>query len=161
MRGGALPPALLFAALGLALAFAPRRHIGLCLGILVVVSLGASFAPLGAGWRDTIFLGCWASLVVIALTVHLPKGLGLRVALVLTIDAGLWGGGVIALAGDRIDLMKALPAALVCIPGRWLVTTRRQIVIKVLSSWLLAVAVLAATLQITTPTPGYVADHMD
>jgi hypothetical protein len=41
------------------------------------------------------------------------------------------------------------------------VATKRQIVVKVFASWLIAIALLSATLQVTTPTPGYVPDHMD
>jgi hypothetical protein len=38
---------------------------------------------------------------------------------------------------------------------------RAPIVVKVVSSWLIAVAVLAATLQFLPVTPGYMPDHLD
>jgi len=161
MRGGALPPALLFAAFGFALSFAPRRWFAPCLIILLIVSIGVGRVRIGANWQDPIFLGCWVSVIAAAACVHWPGGVGPRLAVVLAINTGIWGGAVIAVAGGSLDFVKSLPCALVCLPGGWLVATRRQIVIKVLSSWLIAVALLASTLQITTPTPGYVPDHMD
>jgi hypothetical protein len=161
VRGGALPPALLFAAFGFALSFAPRRLFAACLAALVAVAVAVSRVRIGPQWDDDVFLGCWISVLIAAGSVHLPKGLGPRLALVLAVNSGLWGGAVISAAGGPLDLLKALPWALLCLPGAWLVATKRQIVIKVLTSWLIAVALLAGTLQITTPTPGYVADHMD
>ena len=161
MRGGALPPALLFAAFGLALSFAPRRAVAVCLATLVAVAVAVGFINSGPQWQDDVFMGCWISLVVAAASVHLPNGLGPRLALILAINTGLWGGAVISVSGSNLDFLKSLPIALLCLPGGWLVATRRQIAIKVLTSWLIAVALLAGTLQITTPTPGYVPDHMD
>lgn len=161
MRGGALPPALLFAAFGLALSFAPRRAFAPCLGLLVFVAAAIGFLRIGPQWQDAVFLGCWASVVLAAASVHLPGERKLMLVLILALNSGLWGGAVVAASGSRLDLFKSLPLALLCVPGRWLVDTQRQIAIKVLSSWLIAVALLAATLQITTPTPGYAPDHMD
>ena len=161
MRGGALPPALLFAALGLALAFARRRHLAPCIALAAVLAVLVSFIPLGTQWRDPIFLGCWISVIAVAASVHLPGGVGLKLSLFLAADAGLWGGGVIAVAGKPLDLAESIPLVLLCLPGAWLVAGKRGIAVKVLASWLIAVALLAATLQLTTPTPGYVPDHMD
>lgn len=160
MRGGALPPALLCAALGLALSFAPPRARWTGLLVLVAVAIAASLPTLGDRWREAIFLGCWVSVILAAAAVHLPGGLGPRATLSLAANAGLWTGLVIGAAGQPLDLAKALPAALLCLPGAWLVQGRRQIALKVLSSWLVAVAILAASLPLV-PTPGYQADHMD
>ena len=160
MRGGALPPALLCAALGFALAYAPRRVWSAALLALVSVALGVTFIPPPLAWRDPAFVGCWASIVVTALCVHLPRGVGSRLAVGLGVNGGLWTGAVIAVAGARLDLVKAVPWALLCVPGAWLVATRRGLAIKVAASWLIAVALLAASLMLV-PTPGYVPDHMD
>lgn len=160
MRGGALPPALLCAALGFALAFGPRRTMPLALAVLVMSAFAASFFIVPLGWQDGVFLGCWISVAGTALTVHLPKGLGQRLALFLALNAGLWVGAVISTAGSRFDLLKSLPAVLVCWPAAWLVARNRGIAIKVASSWLIAVALLAAGLTLV-PTPGYKPDHMD
>ncbi len=160
MRGGALPPALLCAALGFALAYAPRRIVGYALALLAVTAFGASFLKIPTGWQDGIFLGCWASVVLSALAIHLPRGVGPRLALGLAANSGLWAGAVVAASGSRFDLLKALPAALICVPGAWLVSTKRGLAIKVVASWLIAVSILAAALPLT-PTPGYKPDHMD
>ncbi len=160
MRGGALPPALLCAALGLALAFAPRRALPACLAGLALAALAASFLPLDEAWIEAVFLGCWASVVLAAASVHLPGGLGGRTALVLSVNTGFWAGAVVAAAGGRADLLKALPLALLCFPAAWLVARGRGVVVKVVASWLIAVAVLAATLPLVA-TAGYEPDHMD
>jgi len=161
MRGGALPPALLFAAFGLALSFAPRRYFAPGIALLTLVAVPLSFFRLDAQWQDPIFLASWVSVVVAAASVHLPGERRLPLVVMLALNSGLWGGAVIAASGNKLDLLKALPLTLLCLPGRWLVTKRWQIGIKVLSSWLIAVALLAATLQLTTPTPGYLPDHID
>ena len=160
MRGGALPPALICAALGFALAFAPRRAFALSLALLVAAAGAASLLPLPKASTETVFLGCWASVIVTAAAVHLPGGVGPRLARCLGLNAGAWTGAVIAVAGRPLDLVEALPCALLCIPGAWLVAGRRGIVIKVAASWLIAVSILAASLPLT-PTPGYQPDHMD
>ncbi len=160
MRGGALPPALLCAALGFALAFAPRRMLGPALLLMAVAAIAASFLPVPAPWQDGVFLGLWLSVVIAALAIHLPGGVGPRLALALALNSGLWAGAVIAAAGSRWDLLKSLPVALLCLPGTWLVGTRKGLAIKVAASWLIAVSILAAALPLT-PTPGYKPDHMD
>ena len=160
MRGGALPPALICAALGFALAYAPQRARLVSLGLLVLAAGAASFLVLPTAWQDGIFLGCWASVVLAALAIHLPRGVGPRLAAALALNSGLWAGAVIASAGSRWDLAKALPAVLLCFPAAWLVATRRGIAVKVAASWLIAIAILAAALPLV-PTPGYKPDHMD
>ena len=161
MRGGALPPALLFAAFAFALSFAPRRIFAPSLVIVCIVAIAVSFFPVSAQWRDAVFLGCWTSACLAALSVHLPGGVGRRLALAFAVNSGVWGGAVISASGVPTDLVKSLLLTLLCVPGAWLVATKRQIVIKVLAGWIVAVAVLAAGLQVTTPTPGYAPDHMD
>lgn len=161
MRGGALPPALLAAALGLALAFAPRRTLIFTLPMFALVAGLASLWRPPAAWTDAIFLGCWISVAACAASVHLPHHLGLRGALILSALAGFWAGAVIAAAGSANDLVKALPWVLICAPALWVVGRGRQVVVKVAAGWLVAVAILAATIPATTQTPGYEADHME
>jgi hypothetical protein len=68
---------------------------------------------------------------------------------------------VIALAGSRLDLLRALPCAFVLLPAALTVDQRKPIIVKVVSSWLIAVAVLAAILRFLPVTPGYMPDHME
>ena len=161
MRGGALPPALLAAALGFLLAFAPRKAIGPALVLFLVAALIAGNVRTGPGVLDMVFYGCWASVIVTALSIHVPRLTGRIPAIVLAANAGLWAGAVIAATGHPPDLAKALPWALLCLPGTWLVSRRMGLGIKVVASWLIAVAILAAVLPTTTATPGYAPDHME
>jgi hypothetical protein len=82
-------------------------------------------------------------------------------ALAVAVNAGFWSGAVVAVAGSESDLLRALPAALTIAPASWLIRSRAAIVVKVVSSWLIAVALLAATLQLLPVTPGYIPDHLE
>ncbi len=161
MRGGALPPALLAAALGFVLAFAPRKAIAPAVVTFGLVAVAASFIRADAAKTDLIFYACWASVAATALSIHLPKLLDLSWAMILAANAGLWAGAVIGVAGVPLDLAKSLPWVLLCLPGAWLVSRNLGIGVKVVASWLVAVSLLAAFLPVTTPTPGYAGDHME
>lgn len=161
MRGGALPPALLAAALGFALAFAPRRILAPAIAVFAVAFIGVALTKVPQPWTDAVFYACWASVIVTALSVHLPKGLPSPAALALAVNAGLWAGAVVSTTGTPLDITKSLPWVLLCLPARWLAARRLSVAIKVVSSWLAAVAILAAALPTTTPTPGYAPDHME
>lgn len=161
MRGGALPPAILCAALGLALASADRKFW--LLGIIVVaVAAGAgAWVRLPGPWTDAIFLGCWSSTVVNALRVHVVRPWGRTSTLVLCSNTGIWTGAVISAAGRKPDLLLAIPCTLTLLPAAWAIRRGGSIAVKIVSSWLIAVAILAATLQFLPVTPGYLPDHMD
>ena len=159
MRGGVLPAALLCAALGLALAFAPRRALLPALVTLCAAAC-AGVVMFQAASREAAFAGCWASVVVIALALHLPRGVPLWLALAMSICAGAFAGAVIGWEAQPVDLLRALPAALLCLPGRWIVRRGWPVALKVASSWLVAIALLSALLPTAATTPGYVPDHM-
>lgn len=161
MRGGALPPSLLFAALGLALAFAPRSVWAPSL-LALLATLGAfAFLPVPQTWLEAAFLGFWISVIATAASVHVANGLRPRAAVTLSANAGVWASVVIALSGSRLDLLKALPWMLIVLPASWAIGRRASIPVKVVSSWIIAIAVLAATLQLLPVTPGYLPDHME
>jgi hypothetical protein len=161
MRGGVVPPALLFVALGLALAFAPRSAWAPSL-LALFATLGAlTFLPVPQVWLEGVFLGCWISVIATAASVHLVRGLSPRAALALSLNAGVWASAVVCLSGSRLDLLKALPWVLIVLPASWVVGRHSSIPVKVVSSWVIAVAVLAATLQLLPVTPGYLPDHME
>jgi hypothetical protein len=50
---------------------------------------------------------------------------------------------------------------LVAVPASWTVRRHDSIPVKVVSSWVIAIAVLAITLQLLPVTPGYLPDHME
>jgi hypothetical protein len=129
--------------------------------LMAVAALAVSFTTVEPRWTDAVFLGCWVSVAVAALAVHLPGGVSGRTALLLAVNTGLAAGGVAAAAGSRADLLIALPCALACLPAGWLVRSGRPIVVKVAASWLLAVALLAGALPAVVETPGYEDTHRE
>jgi hypothetical protein len=161
MRGGTLPPALLCAALGVSLGFAPRNVWPPCVLVLVATVGTLAFAPPPQTWLEGVFLICWLSVVLTAAAVHLPRGPQLVIAVALSLNAGIWLSAVVTLSGSPRDLWKALPWVLIFLPASWLVARRASIAVKVVSSWLIAVAVLAAALQFLPVTPGYLPDHLE
>ena len=161
MRGGVVPAALLFVALGLALAFAPRSSRAPSLVALLATLAVFSFVPAPQAWLEETFFGCWLAVLATAASVHLGRGLGRCAAIVLSVNAGIWASAVIFLAGSRSDVLKALPGALVVWPASWVVRRYDSIPVKVVSSWVIAVAVLALTLQLLPVTPGYLPDHLE
>jgi hypothetical protein len=161
MRGGVVPPALLFVALGLALAFAPRSAWAPSL-LALLAALGAfTFLPVPQVWLEGVFLGCWTSVIATAASVHLVRGLKTWAAIALSLNAGVWASAVTSLSGSPLDLLRGLPWVLICLPASWVVGRYATIPVKVVSSWVIAVAVLAATLQLLPVTPGYLPDHME
>jgi len=127
---------------------------------LFVTLCSFTFLPVRrAGWRA--FLGCWISVIATAASVHLVRGLGARLAFALSVNVGVWASAVISVSGSRLDLLKAL-AICVDIFARIVGRCRNaSIPVKVVSSWVIAVAVLAATLQLLPVTPGYLPDHLE
>ena len=160
MRGGTLPAALIFAALGFALSFAPRRVRVLALLAAAIAAAMLVVVPFGISQAEYVYFACWASVIGAAASVHLPGGLPARAAVVLSLACGAAAGAVIGLAGNMPDLATAASAALLIVPASWLVASGREIAVKVVSSWLIAIAMLAAALPLT-PTPGYAPDHME
>lgn len=126
-----LPPALLFAALVLMLAFASRRSALSGIGVAAIAAIAVANLPVPKPWTETVFVGCWFSVVVIAVLVHLKRGPGIAAAVPLALNAGAWAGGTFAVAGSGANLTKALQALLLVLPGRWLVAHRGGIAVKV------------------------------
>ena len=161
MRGGATPPALLFAALGLALAFAPREAWIPSLLAVLLTLMALLFLPVPHEWLDGVFLGCWISVIATAATVYLGRRMNALAALVLSVNAGLWASAVIRLSGSPLDAIKALPWLLTLWPASWAMNRYGSIPSRVVSSWLVAIAALAAVLQFLPVTPGYLPDHLE
>jgi hypothetical protein len=161
VRGGALPPALLAAALGLGLAFAGPRDRRIGLGLFALLAILVRPLPWPRAALDGVFLAGWISLMATAASVHFPRRLRAALTLPLAANAGVWAGGVTAVAGAPGDLIVALPWALLALPAARLAGTRAAIALKVAASWLIAVAALAALLPYLPVTPGYQPDHLD
>ena len=155
-----LPPALLSAALGLALAYAPPRARVAAVLILWIVAPLAALLMLAPRWEEAVFLACWAGVILAAASVHLPRGLRTSAALALALAIAVLAGSVTAAAGTLPALLMALPWVLVTVPAAWLIAHGRGIAVKIVSSWLIAIALLSAALPLT-PTPGYEPDHLE
>ena len=160
MRGGSLPPALLSAALGLALAYAPPRARSAAVLVLWIAAPLVALVSLAQHWEEAVFLACWAAVILAAASVHLPRGLSMQLALALALAIAVLAGMVSAVAGSLPTLLLALPWVLVTIPAAWLIAQGRGIGVKIVSSWLIAIALLSAALPLT-PTPGYEPDHLE
>ncbi len=104
---------------------------------------------------------CWISVIATAASVHLGRGLKAWAAVALSFNAGVWASAVVSVSGSRLDLLNALPCVLILLPASWVVARNASIPVKVVSSWVIAVAVLAATLQLLPVTPGYLPDHLE
>ena len=161
MRGGVFAPALLFVALGLALALAPRSATLPSLLVLLATMGTFLFVPIPGIGAEGIFLACWISVIVTVASVYLPHGSRQSAVFALSVNAGVWASAVAAVSESRLDLLFALPWILIFLPASWIGARYGSIPIKVVSSWVLAVAVLAATLQLLPVTPGYLPDHLE
>jgi hypothetical protein len=154
----ALPAALLSAAAGLALGFAPRRARTWSLALLLVAALASALTRTPPGWAQALLVAAAVSTAACAAAVHLPHGVGPRLAAALALNSGFWIG--LLTATERGLLTIALPWALLAAPAAWLVSGGRGVVVKVGAGWLIAVALLAAALPLVS-TPGYAPDHID
>ena len=92
--------------------------------------------------------------------VHRPLKIPPALFLAAAANVGLWAGLVTSVAGKSRDLAIALPCVLLLFVGRPIVERGWGIGVKVVASWLTAVAILATMVSLT-PTPGYVQDHME
>jgi hypothetical protein len=160
VRGGFLPPAILCAALGLVLAFIPLRQAVIAATLMTAAMLVVLGLGLPAEWIEAAFLGCWLSVISCALLLIRPHAFPQTVYFAAAANAGLWAGAVISTSGRWRDLAVAVPCVLLLVPGRHIVARGWGIGLKVLASWLTAVAILA-TMVSFTPTPGYESDHME
>jgi hypothetical protein len=160
MRGGALPAALVFAALGFALSFAPRRVRGPALIAAIASALASLQFPADPSLTEGIYAACWLNIIIAAASVNLPGTRAEWAMIALALICGTAAGAVAAIAASPRDFALAATAALVIVPASWLVARGWGIAVKVAASWLIAIAVLAAALPLT-PTPGYAPDHME
>ena len=160
MNGGMLPFLLMAAAIALTLSLVPWRWaIGGLVGFAIcTIIAGALPIPQSAG--GLVIAGFWLSTVAAAALVLISPALPPTLAIAAAMNAGAWFGGLANLSGTRLALPLAVPLTLFFVPGRWFMYRQRQIVLKVLASWLIAVSALATFVSLV-PTPGYVPDHME
>ncbi|MEO6092056.1 MAG: hypothetical protein ABIT04_09635 [Novosphingobium sp.] len=159
MRGAAVAAGLLLAVLAFALAFLPR-HIALVSGaIAALAALGAS--TFHAVQVEIAFAGCWASLVATAACVYWPRiARPERMAgPVLGANAGLWAGLVVATEATGLTMLAVLPVMVLMLPAAWCDRRGWGVAPRVVTSWLLAVALLVGAIPHLVIHPGYEPDH--
>ena len=159
MNAGILPMLLLCATVGLLLSFGSQRVAWLGFVGLVASALILSLLTLPAEVSKQIFIGAWVSIIVTAAVTYLPPRLPSRWAIPLAINAGAWVGALASLSGRKHDLLLALPLSLIFVLGRWVVARGLALGVKVVASWMIAIATLSIFVSMT-PTPGYEPDHM-
>lgn len=160
MRDGALPAVVLCLALGLLLAHAPRRRWLFALLAVSASALPASAFAYPPAWQAPILVACWVVTLLFIAGVLVARPLPFPLALALAAAAGLLTGLLTGEAGRPEVLAAALPCLLVRVPAAVLLARRRGIVLKVLASWLGAVAILSAELTLATGA-SVGADHLD
>ncbi len=158
---GTLPALLIAAAFGIAIASAHAQVRWNSLVVFVVTGASDAFATIPLAWSERVHLEAWIAIVSCSVSVHLAKALEIRVAIVLATMAGATGGAVVSVVHERASIvLLAFVALTTCLAARAAVR-RVPLAPKVVSSWLIAVAMLAATLQMLPITPGYMPDHLE
>ena len=159
MNGGLVPLLLLSASIGLMLAFVATRAMIIGLIAFVGAALLALAFPLGMS-PNMLFAGLWLSMIAATILVYVPVVRWSFAAIPLCLNAGFWLGSCAALSGDSTAPALGLLPALVAIPAKWLTRREFDIAIKVVASWLIAIASLSLFVSLV-PTPGYKPDHME
>ena len=159
MNGGLVPLALLGATLGLMLAFAAGRTTSLGLLAFAAAALLAVLIPVGLS-PNLLFAGLWISMIASAALVYVPPARWSVAILPLCLNAGFWLGAVAGVSDDRFALGSGLLAALIAFPAKWFIRQNFDIVVKVVASWMIAIASLSMFVSLM-PTPGYKPDHME
>lgn len=160
MRGGFLPPAILCAALGIALAFVSLRRALIAALLMAVVAVVVWLVRPSVSLIEPIYVACWLSVIACSILAYRPQSLPPISFTAAAANAGVWVGAVTAVSGRGRDLVIALPCVLLFLAGQAIVQRGWSISLKVLASWLTAVAILATMVSLT-PTPGYKPDHME
>lgn len=161
MRDGALPAVLLCLALGLLLAYVPARGRAAATAALIVVAVPIGGLALPVGWQTPLLLSCWGTTGLFVAGVYLSRAVPVAVAVASGLIGGVLAGAVTSEVGRVEVLAAALPCVLVAWPGSWLASRRWSIVLKILASWLLAVAVLSAGVALASGGANAGADHLD
>ena len=159
MRDSVVPAAMVFAALGLMLAFVPRKIAAASMMAAIVLAFMASRLRLDETANDVAILLCCAAVSVLAVRTYWPSPLKQLDSLAISAIAGLVSGTTLAASVPPPSLWQPMLASLVVVPAMVAVERGYAIVPRVVASWLVAVAVLAALLPYVVAHPGYVPEH--
>ena len=160
MNGGIIPSLLLCATIGLLLSFTMGRVAWLAVSGMAAAAVVMALVALPQSLATAIFVGIWSTIIATAALAYFPPAVAARWALPLAIVAGVGVGSLASLSARKSDLVLALPIALLFVPGRWVVAHGYGLGIKIVASWMIAIAMLSTFVSLT-PTPGYQPDHME
>jgi len=153
-----VPVCILACAAGLVLLQVPRKARLLSLG-LIWSSAAVSFLATPSRSELPADQMLWAAVMVTAAVAYFREGIATKLAPLVSTASGVICGIAVKTAGapPQLLILAGAAAAIFVAPGRpplvdWGV--------KVVCSWLIAIAALAVTLPLIT-TPGYQRDHMD
>lgn len=160
MNGGILPLVLLSATVGLLLSFTIGR-VG-WMAIVIMASLAAIMAATSSAQNmiAALTLGLLAMTIIAAAITILRPSAADTLVVPLAMIVGIGAGALASSSGRKGDLLLALPLSLLFVPGRRIVANGYGIAIKVVASWMIAIATLSIFVSMT-PTPGYEPDHME
>jgi hypothetical protein len=159
VRDTVLPVALLAAALGMALSFSDRATARNAAIATLATAVIVTAIPFGAVPEPLAFTAMWLSIIAVAGSVHLAAIHRPAVFYGLAVNAGVWSGVITHVSGNSVALM-VLPLVCLFLPGLYAVGRGWGVAIKVVCSWLIAIAALEIGLMFV-PTPGYAPDHME
>ena len=152
---------LVYAAFAIALANELRAICVRALAALVATSTTVAVVHLPVAWTGAAHLACWTCVVACGASACAANGLGWRAAIGLALPSGAAAGAIVTLAGAPVALGLVPLVAVVTLLATRVASRRVPIATKVVSSWLIAVALLAVTLQLIPVTPGYLPDHLE
>lgn len=154
------PPLMQCLTIALMLSFAAGRTGWFAIAAMTATAAIASSLVWPQTMTSAVFALVWATVIISAGTTYLSPVAVELLAIPLAVAAGAGAGAVTSLSGRKSDLLVALPIVLSFIPGRWIVARGGGLGIKVVASWMIAVAMLVTFVSLI-PTPGYVPDHME
>lgn len=160
MRDGALPAILLCVIAGMPLVNASRRAAATSVLLLLFAALTASALIVPFELRLAVVVLCWGLVIVGALGVLRARPLPVTVTILFATAAGLSTSAMTALVGQLSVLALSLPWVAVWIPATLLAGSGRAIIVKVLASWILAVALLSTGLTLSQGVNSG-SDHLD
>jgi hypothetical protein len=114
---------------------------------------------LPAAWSIALITVCSLGTVILVLLIFWPARLSRLIALVLSVVVGVITGLGHSLAAMPQNIYPALAAGALALPALVAIERGYAIAVRVVASWLVAIAVLAALLPYVVSHPGYVSEH--
>jgi hypothetical protein len=153
-----VPAATAAAALALLLGFASTGTILAGLAAATLAGLASNaLTPASVGESHAI-LACWAIVVLLAVVVWWPGRIANHGFVSAAMLTGLVMGAALRTTANPTVLVALIPI-LLTFPTALAVRRGHAIAPRIVAGWLVAVAILGATLPNMIAHPGYVADH--